>query len=158
MPISSYSLFFLWWLGDVLKPEGFIFSYQPQWSQSSVHPGLYLHWWTCYHCHLGQRLHHCHPRWLHSTPTLWLWLGDWEDCTTVLWATINHLWCRKHWLWEVGFSIKRTVTVSAMFSSCLGLLRTWCLSKEIVPVFYWPGLLTLHWEIPLATPSHTLEW
>ena len=32
----------------------------PQWSQSSVHPHLYLHWWTCYHCHLDQRLHHCH--------------------------------------------------------------------------------------------------
>ena len=33
---------------------------EPQWSQSSVHPHLYLHWWTCYHCHLDQRLHHCH--------------------------------------------------------------------------------------------------
>ena len=27
----------------------------PQWSQSSVHPYLYLHWWTCYLCHLDQR-------------------------------------------------------------------------------------------------------
>ena len=24
--------------------------------QSSVHPGLYLHWRTCYHCHLDTRL------------------------------------------------------------------------------------------------------
>ena len=24
------------------------------------HPHLYLHWWTCYHCHLDQRLCHCH--------------------------------------------------------------------------------------------------
>ena len=31
-----------------------------KWSQSSVHPHLYLHWWTCYHCILDQRLHHCH--------------------------------------------------------------------------------------------------
>ena len=33
---------------------------EPQGSQSSVHSHLYLHWWTCYHCHLDQRLHHCH--------------------------------------------------------------------------------------------------
>ena len=25
------------------------------WSQSSVHPHLYLHWWTCYHCPMDQR-------------------------------------------------------------------------------------------------------
>ena len=24
------------------------------------HTHLYLHWWTCYHCHLDQRLCHCH--------------------------------------------------------------------------------------------------
>ena len=24
------------------------------------HPHLYLHWWTCYHCHLDQRLCQCH--------------------------------------------------------------------------------------------------
>ena len=29
---------------------------------SPVHLVLYLHWWTCYHCHLDQKLHHCNRR------------------------------------------------------------------------------------------------
>ena len=32
----------------------------PEWTKSSINPHLYLHWRTCYHCHLDQRLHHCH--------------------------------------------------------------------------------------------------
>ena len=36
--------------------------FRPQWSLSSVNPHLYLHWWTSYHSHLDQKLHHCHPR------------------------------------------------------------------------------------------------
>ena len=28
--------------------------------ETGVHHHLYLHWRTCYHYHLDQRLHHCH--------------------------------------------------------------------------------------------------
>ena len=68
---------------------------ETQWSQSSVHPHLYLHWWTCYHCHLDQRLHHCHRR-------NWDCVKWPSDCTVhphsdCDWETVwtLHLYCEK---------------------------------------------------------------
>ena len=74
----------------------------PQLGQSSVHLGLYLHWWTCYHCHLDQRLHHCHrwkdiclwgrkTPWLHAISITWLWLEDQRETITVPWSTQSRL-------------------------------------------------------------------